>query len=131
MEIDARKTKKVLNYLLSEGKIPFFVAKLIFSRSYALAANQSNEEELVKNAFFSLFAGLHQRVNHQGAIWIKFRDHSCVFRQSLKNWPLWRCDFGCCGRAFVAVAVVEKLKQESLFGLSPGTKWPSNERGER
>ena len=76
MEIDARKTKKVLNYLLSEGKIPFLVAKLIFSHSYALAANQSNKEELVKKAFFSLFAGLHQRVNHQGAIWIKFRDHS-------------------------------------------------------
>ena len=31
----------------------------------------------------------------------------------------------------MAVAVVEKLKQESLFGLSPGTKWPSNERGGR
>ena len=52
MEIDVRKTKKVLNYLLSEGKIPFFVAKLIFSHSYALAANQSNKEELVKKAFF-------------------------------------------------------------------------------
>ena len=79
------KNKKGTKLPPIRGKIPFFVAKLIFSHSYALAANQSNKEELVKNAFFSLFAGLHQRVNHQGAIWIKFRDHSCVFRQSLKK----------------------------------------------
>ena len=61
-------------------------------------------------------AGLHQRVNHQGAIWIKFRDHSRVFRQSLKkNWPLWRCDFGGCGRAFGAVAVEQELLNKSQY----------------
>ena len=64
IEIDARNTKKLLDYLRLDGKRPFSVAKLIFSHVYALAANQSSKEELVKNAFFWLFPGRHQRVNH-------------------------------------------------------------------
>ena len=46
------KTKKLLNFLRLDEKRPFSVAKLIFNHFYALAANQFNKEELVKNAFF-------------------------------------------------------------------------------
>lgn len=48
-----------------------------------------------------------------------------------KNWPFWRGNFGSKRHALKAVAVVEaavveKLKQESIHGLSAGTKkkWP-------
>ena len=39
-----------------------------------------------------------------------------------KNWPLTRGYFGSWRRALVAVAVVERFKQESMYGLSAETK---------
>ena len=42
----------------------------------------------------------------------------------LKNWPLLGGYFGSWGHALVTVAVVEWLKQESMYGMSTGTeKW--------
>ena len=47
----------------------------------------------------------------------------------LKNWPLLGGYFGSWGHALVTVAVVEWLKQESMYGMSTGTeKWPFVER---
>ena len=37
-------------------------------------------------------------------------------------WPLLRGYFGSWGRTLVAVAVVERFKQELMYGLSAGTK---------
>ena len=45
-----------------------------------------------------------------------------VFVSRWKNWPLLRGYFGSWERALVAVAVVERFKQELLYGLSAGTK---------
>ena len=42
--------------------------------------------------------------------------------QSLKNWPLSRGYFGNLGHALVALAIVERYKQESIYRLSSGTK---------
>ena len=58
------------------------------------------------------------------AIRIKFQyDHSWLFRQSLeKNWPLSRSYFGSLEHALVTVAVVERFKQQPMYGLSNGTK---------
>ena len=44
------------------------------------------------------------------------------FKSPLKNWPMSRGYFGSWGRALVAVAVDESFKQESMYGLSAGTK---------
>ena len=38
------------------------------------------------------------------------------------QWPLLRGYFGSWGRTLVAVAVVERFKQEVMYGLSAGTK---------
>ena len=48
------------------GKYAFFAAKLIFNHCYANKPKktQSSEEELVKNAVFSLLVGRLQRVNY-------------------------------------------------------------------
>ena len=47
----------------------------------------------------------------------------------LKNWPLLGGYFGSWGHALVTVAVVEWLKQESMYGMSTGTeKWPFVQR---
>ena len=43
-------------------------------------------------------------------------------KSPLKNWPMSRGYFGSWGRVLVAVAVVERFKQESMYGLSAGTK---------
>ena len=58
------------------------------------------------------------------AIRIKFHyAHSWLFRQSLeKNWPLSRSYFGSLEHALVTVAVVERFKQEPMYGLSTRTK---------
>ena len=45
-----------------------------------------------------------------------------VFVSRWKNWPLSRGYFGSWGRALVAIAVVERFKQELMYGLSAGTK---------
>ena len=44
------------------------------------------------------------------------------FKSPLKNWQISRGYFGSWGHALVAVAVVERFKQESMYGLSAGTK---------
>ena len=43
-----------------------------------------------------------------------------------KNWPFSRGYFGSWGHALVAVAVEERFKKESMYGLSGWTKkkWP-------
>ena len=47
----------------------------------------------------------------------------------LKNWPVLGGYFGSWGHALVTVAIVEWLKQESMYGMSSGTeKWPFVER---
>ena len=52
------KQKKLFNYVRLVKKHAFFLAKLFETHK-----NQSKEDELVKNPFFSLLDGLHQRVN--------------------------------------------------------------------
>ena len=55
-----------------------------------------------------------------------------VFTKKYRYWPLSRGYFGSWGRTLVAVAVVERFKQELLYGLSAGTvrrdavveRWP-------
>ena len=46
------------------------------------------------------------------------------FYKKLRYWPLSRGHFGSWGRTLVAVAVavVERFKQELMYGLSAGTK---------
>ena len=39
-----------------------------------------------------------------------------------KNWPLSRGYFGSWGHSLVAIAIVELFQQESMHGLSAGTK---------
>ena len=39
-----------------------------------------------------------------------------------KNWPLSRGYYGCWGHTLLAVAIVERFKQGSMYGLSVGTK---------
>ena len=50
-------------------------------------------------------------INHQRDKRINFHDHSLLSRQLLKKLV-----------ALVAVAVVERFKQEPMYGLSAGTK---------
>ena len=62
-------------------------------------------------------------INHQRDKRINFHDHSLLSRQSLKKFSLLsRGYFGSWGHALVAVAVVERFKQEPMYGLSAGTK---------
>ena len=68
------KQKKLLNYF---KKTLFRCKTQIFSHVYALAANQSSKEELVKNAGFFFrysLAVTKGLITSQRAIWIKFRD---------------------------------------------------------
>ena len=44
------------------------------------------------------------------------------FYKKVLYWPLSRGYFGSWGRTLVAVAVVERFKQELMYGLSTGTK---------
>ena len=44
------------------------------------------------------------------------------FYKKLLYWPLSRSYFGSWGRPLVAVAVVERFKQELMYGLSTETK---------
>ena len=44
------------------------------------------------------------------------------FTEKELYWPLSRGYFGSWGRTLVAVAVVERFKQELMYGLSAGTK---------
>ena len=48
------------------------------------------------------------------------------FYKKEQYWPLSRGYFGSWGCTLVAVAVVERFKQELMYGLSAGTKkmWP-------
>ena len=46
-----------------------------------------------------------------------------------KKWPLLRGNFGSCGCDLVAIAIVERSKQESMYGLSPRTKKVANVEG--
>ena len=46
------KQKRMFNYVLLVEKFAFFVANLIFSRSYANKRKTGPKEELVKNAVF-------------------------------------------------------------------------------
>ena len=58
-------------------------------------------------------------INHQRAIRIKFLTFSLVVEK------IGRCRngyFGIWGSSVVAVAVVERSEQESIYGLSDGTK---------
>ena len=60
-------------------------------------------------------------INHQRAIRNELSD---FLVSRWKNWPLSRGYFDSWGRAVVAVAVVERSKQESIYmdTLSAGTK---------
>ena len=44
------------------------------------------------------------------------------FYEKVLYWPLSRGYFGSWGHSLVAVAVVERFKQELMYGLSTGTK---------
>ena len=67
-------------------------------------------------------------INHQRAIRIKFHDHSWLFHQSLKKLAVVERLFWQLGTHFSSrfccreVAVVERFKQEPMYGLSAGTK---------
>ena len=54
-----------------------------------------------------------------------YKKRFCFYKKEL-YWPLSRGYFGSWGRTLVAVAVVERFKQEVMYGLSHGTKkkWP-------
>ena len=70
-------------------------------------------------------------INHQRARQIKFRDNSRLFIFRGRNWPLSRGYFGSWGHALLAVAIVERFKQESMYGLfgkrSTRKRRPKNE----
>ena len=66
-------------------------------------------------------------INHQRAMRIKFHDHSWLFHQSLQKvavverlWQLGTGFSGCCHCR--DVTIVKRFKQESMYGLSAGTK---------
>ena len=62
-------------------------------------------------------------INHQRTKRINFHDHSLLSGHHLKKfWLLLRGYFGSWGHALVAVAVVERFKQEPMYGLSTRTK---------
>ena len=58
--------------------------------------------------------------DHQRVIRIKFRDHSDFIRQSLKKLAVVERLIWLLGRAVMAFAVVERVKQESM---SAGRWW--------
>ena len=62
-------------------------------------------------------------INHQRTIRIKCLDHSWLFHQLLKKTGrCWEDILGSWGHALVVVAVVERFKDESMYGLPAGTK---------
>ena len=71
---------------------------------------------------------LLQLINHGGAMWIKFLDHSWLFCHSLKKLAIverlfWQLGMHCSGRCCCReVAIVERFKQGSMYGLSTAAK---------
>ena len=56
-------------------------------------------------------------------MWIKFCDHFLNFTSvAVRNWSLGRGYLGNWGHAIVAVAIVTRFKQQSMYGLSAGPK---------
>ena len=65
-------------------------------------------------------------IDHRRAIRIIFDNHFRLFHQSLKKLPVverlfWQLGTRCSGRCR-EVASVDRFKQESMYGLSAGTK---------
>ena len=61
-------------------------------------------------------------INHRRPIRSNFITILDFFISHSKDWPLSRGYFGCWGCALVAVEVVERFKQEIMYGLSAGIK---------
>ena len=65
-------------------------------------------------------------IDHRRAIRIIFDNHFRLFHQSLKKLPVverlfWQLGTRCSGRCG-ELASVDRFKQESMYGLSAGTK---------